>query len=335
MKVLKENSVFDPEISVILPVYNGERFLKKSIESILSQTHKNFELIIADDGSTDGSSGIINSFDDHRISHIEHQNQGLGSTLNSMINFSRAPLIARQDQDDISVSGRLEKQVDVLKEDTSIVLVGSWARIINENGNFTGRCHKHPSKDDELRFHLLFDNPFVHSAVLFRRQALAGVGFYCSKNSGQFPEDFDLWQRLSRVGKIRNIQEFLLNYRSTKTGMSGHFDIEKRHLTVKLCLGHYKAVCCIDSSDGTEKLLNIYHRVPEKYAAKIAVQDLLKNFEKIECKFSETNSIERLAFKKISKKIKIELLKSFYKQTEFSSYSRAKALFCISKEYLK
>ena len=309
MRVLKENSVVEPEISVILPVYNGEKFLKKSIDSILSQTFKNFELIIIDDGSTDGSSGIIDSFDDYRISHIEQQNQGLGATLNSMINFSRASLIARQDQDDISVSERLEKQVNELKEDASLVLVGSWARIIDENGNYTGQCHKHPSEDEELRFHLLFDNPFVHSAVLYKRQALAQVGFYCSKNSGQFPEDFDLWQRLSKVGKIRNIKEFLLHYRSTKNGMSGHFDIEKRKLTVKLCLRHYRAICCNDSSDEVEKLLNIYHRAPEKYGKKIDVSELLKNIEKIECKFGEAISIESLVIKKIAKKIKNRAVK--------------------------
>lgn len=334
MRVLKENLVCEPEISVILPVFNGEKFLKKSIESILSQSHKNFELIIVNDGSTDGSSGIISSFDDYRISYIEQQNQGLGATLNTMINFSKASLIARQDQDDISSSERLEKQVNEFKQDASLVLVGGWARIIDENGDYTGRCHKHPLKDEELRFHLLFDNPFVHSAVLFHKEAWAQAGFYCSKNSGQFPEDFDLWQRLSKVGKIRNVREFLLNYRTTKTGMSENFDINKRNLTVKLCLGYHRTLFQIDSSNNLEKLLKVYHRVFEEYNKKIAVKDLLKDFEQIECEFAKTNSIERFTIKTVAKKIKIELLKAIYKQTHFSVFERVKVLFYLLKEYL-
>jgi glycosyltransferase involved in cell wall biosynthesis len=207
-----------PEISVILPVFNAAAFLKESIQSILKQSITNFELIIINDGSTDGSQAIIDSFKDPRIISVVQANIGLAATLNRGIGMARAEIIARQDNDDISYLNRFEQQFNFLKTHPDIVLLGTAARIIDQNGKPLERYHRHPTNSDTLKFLLLFDNPFVHSSVMFRKAAVTAVGGY-DTNVNYF-EDYRLWSHLSRAGKIANLSEVLVDYREVETGMS-------------------------------------------------------------------------------------------------------------------
>ena len=206
-------------ISVILPVYNGELYLKDSITSILNQTYINFELIILNDGSTDNSEEVILSFKDSRIRYYKHTNIGLAATLNHGILLSAGELIARQDQDDISLPVRLETQINYINANDQLIIVGSNSIIISDDGDFLG-FHKHPSCSLGIRFALLFDNPIIHSSVLIRKAALINGGIYCEDKSRQPPEDYELWSRLSRIGHIENIKESLIHYRESLNGMS-------------------------------------------------------------------------------------------------------------------
>jgi glycosyltransferase involved in cell wall biosynthesis len=208
-----------PLVSIILPVYNGMPYLESSVKSILTQTYRNFELIIINDGSKDNSMNFLRCIKDSRIRLFEQENMGLAATLNKGISYSKGEFIARHDQDDISLPSRLEKQVAFLINNHDYALVGTWASIINNDGE-TGRAHLHPAENIQLQFELLFDNPFVHSSVMLRKSILESVGLYSTDKNRQPPEDYELWSRIARHAKIANIPEILHLYREVPSSMS-------------------------------------------------------------------------------------------------------------------
>jgi glycosyltransferase involved in cell wall biosynthesis len=205
-----------PLVSVIMPVYNGAAFLRESIRSILSQTYTRFEFIIINDGSKDNSDEIIRSFDDRRIRYHTQENAGLAATLNRGIGLSGGIYIARQDQDDISLPSRIQKQVDFLNSNPSVGLLGTRAKIIGTNA--PGKAHNHAIHPWLLKFDLLFDNPFVHSSVMFRQAAISATGLYNTDPTCY--EDFELWSRFAQTTEIANLPEPLLEYRHHGEGMS-------------------------------------------------------------------------------------------------------------------
>ena len=216
-----------PDVSVVLPSYNGANHLRKAIDSILAQEGVNLELIIVDDASIDDSLTIACSYRDPRVRVVGlSQNRGLASSLNYGISLSRASIVARQDQDDTSARLRLRRQLDLLSAKPDVVLVGTWAKIVTQVDSDlwiqTGE-HRHPIDDSHLRLRLLWNNPFVHSSVMFRRQAAVNVGGYSTDPDTNLPEDYDLWSRIARLGMLANIPEFLVTYRQTPRGMSEVF----------------------------------------------------------------------------------------------------------------
>ena len=207
-----------PAISVLLPVYNAEAFLAEAIESILQQTFRDFELIIINDGSTDASSEVIKQFKDERIIIIEQHNQGLAASLNKGLKIAKGNYIARQDNDDISLPERFEKQFNFLEAHPELALLGTAAVIVDEHNKETGRVHQHPSSSAALKYFLLFDNPFVHSSVMFRRSLISQTGpYYCGQD---YFEDYHLWSSMARLAAIGNLPDFLIRYREVSSGMS-------------------------------------------------------------------------------------------------------------------
>lgn len=207
------------KVSVILPVYNGLPYLKSSIDSILSQSFRDFELIIVNDGSIDGSSNIVKSYNDPRIRFYEQENQGLVITLNKLVALSTGEYVARQDADDVSFFSRLEKQVEFLNANPDVAIVGTHAEIWETNTK-TNRVHRHPVSDASIKFHLLFDNPFVHSSVMIRKSVFDDIGFYLEGQQKCFPEDYELWSRVSRKYHLANIPESLVAYREVDGSLS-------------------------------------------------------------------------------------------------------------------
>jgi len=195
-----------------MPVYNEERYLPQAIESILGQTYQDIEVIIVNDGSSDRSEDIILSYHDPRIRYVKQDNRGLAVSLNHGLSLARGEYIARMDADDVSFPLRLERQVSFLENNAAYVLVGTWAEIWSEEQK-TRRIHKHPSSDALLRTFLLFDNPFVHSSVMFRTEVARRIGGYAAGDTGRFAEDYEFWSRLAREGKVANIPEVLHVYR--------------------------------------------------------------------------------------------------------------------------
>lgn len=207
-----------PEISVILPVYNAQLFLKEAIDSVLQQSFSNFELIIINDGSTDKSHEIIIGYKDERIIYREQKNSGLAATLNNAIHLARAEYIARMDNDDVSLPDRFEKQLKFMKEHPQTGLLGTATEIIDENGKTTSRFMQHPCGNVALKLALMFNNPFVHASVMFKKSVFVKAGEY-SVDQNYF-EDYNLWSRMARVSNIANLSQRLLKYREVSTSMS-------------------------------------------------------------------------------------------------------------------
>jgi glycosyltransferase involved in cell wall biosynthesis len=208
-----------PKISVILPVFNAQTYLRESIESILSQSFTNFELIIINDGSTDQSLNIIQSYTDERIKLINQANAGLPISLNRAIVIAKGQYLARQDADDISLPSRLAEQAAYLDAHPTCALLGSWANILLDNSP-TDRALQHPHLNGDIALKLLFFNCFVHSSVMIRKSALEKSGLYPEEREKFPPEDYDLWLRISKDFEVANIPKALLQYRELPNSIS-------------------------------------------------------------------------------------------------------------------
>ena len=209
----------DPVVSVVLPVYNCPKLVGQAIKSILDQTCADFELIVIDDGSTDATPDVLRRYTDSRLRLVTQSNRGLAGTLNRGIELARGRYIARQDQDDVSFSERLAKQVAYMEGHPACALLGTWAEIWRDDIK-TNRVHRHPSDNATLQFELLLDNPFVHSSVMIRTTALECVGAYSTDPGRQPPEDYELWSRIARQFEIANLPEILHAYREIEGSMS-------------------------------------------------------------------------------------------------------------------
>lgn len=223
----------NPSVSVVLPVYNCPEYVGEAIESILGQTHSDFELILIDDGSTDDTPRVLERYADPRIRLLRQQNRGLAVTLNRGIELARGRYVARQDQDDVSMPARFAAQVKFLDEHPRCGLVGTWAEIWRERRP-TGRSHRHPAGNLDLQLELLLDNPFVHSSVMIRKSALDRVGSYCLDPERQPPEDFELWSRIAREYEVANIPIVLHIYREVRGSMSRFRESPFRDRLVKI-----------------------------------------------------------------------------------------------------
>lgn len=204
-------------ISVILPNFNGEKYLGQAIESILAQDFPDFEFLILDDGSSDSSKEVIKRYAalDNRIIPFFLKKQGLVSILNFGLENSKGQYIARMDSDDISLPNRFSTQINYLIQ-PNIGLVGSGIYVVSESGTFL-RYGQNPT-DIVLNKMMLDTNYIAHPTVMFKRELLDKVGRY--SKVFKHAEDYELWLRFSRVTNIINTKEKLLIYRQHKDSIS-------------------------------------------------------------------------------------------------------------------
>jgi glycosyltransferase involved in cell wall biosynthesis len=196
-----------PEVSVIMTVYNGEQYLAKAIDSILAQSFKDFEFIIVNDGSSDGTATLLDAYNDSRIKVIHQQRSGRAKSLNRAIFSTRAEYIANIDADDISLPTRLERQLAYMKTNPQIGLLGTAVLKIDAVGKALD-VFVPPSEDRELRWALAMRNPFVHSSVMMRRSAIREVGLY--DESLPCVVDRDLWVRIAQRFQLAVLSEVLV-----------------------------------------------------------------------------------------------------------------------------
>jgi glycosyltransferase involved in cell wall biosynthesis len=202
----------NPLVTVLMSVYNGEKYLAEAIESILSQTFMDFEFLIINDGSTDASRDIILSYDDPRIALVDNdKNIGLTLSLNKGISLSKGKYIARMDADDISLPERLERQVEFMEANEDLAACGGWAYVIDGHGTLLYEARMEVDRD-RILFDIFFGNQFVHGTIIFRKTILKS--FLYNENI-KYAQDYDLWFRLLASEKVLvNIPDFIMKYRS-------------------------------------------------------------------------------------------------------------------------
>src|SRR5690349_10215088 len=200
-----------PMVTIIMPAYNAATYIREAISSVLAQSFTDFELLVIDDGSMDDTAAIIGSFSDPRILYLYQDHLGIAYALNKGLREAKGRFIARFDADDICMPNRLQKQVEFLSADDRYVLCGSDAEYISESGehlfNFT--CIGHTHEDIRSRLYVLC--PFIHSSVMYRKEAVIAAGGY-SAHAHNF-EDYLLWVQLTTYGKYANLPEQLIRVR--------------------------------------------------------------------------------------------------------------------------
>lgn len=202
-----------PRISVLLPVYNAERYVAEAVASILAQTRGDFELLVIDDGSTDRSPEILAEFArrDPRVRFQRQENAGYLQALNRMLAEAQGEYVARMDADDVALPERFARQAAFLQQHPEYVVVGSAVANIDEDGD-EFCIQPLPQDHAELEAGLLRGRCGIcHPAAMIRRDALLAVGGYRQECYGA--EDQDLWLRLSERGRLANLPEVLLKYR--------------------------------------------------------------------------------------------------------------------------
>jgi glycosyl transferase family 2 len=205
-----------------MAVYNGARYLREAVESVLNQSFQDFEFLVINDGSTDHTREIILSYDDSRIRLVDNrQNRGQTASLNLGLQLAQGDLIARQDADDISEPERLARQVLFLEDHSEVALLGTGYAKIDSHGNVTG-IRKLPLNSTDIRWSLLFFCPFVHSAVVFRKSLiLQQIGFY--NEAFTYSQDYELWLRIARQLEIANLPEPLVRFRISSFSMTASY----------------------------------------------------------------------------------------------------------------
>ena len=205
------------EITVLMPVYNAEMYLNKAIDSILNQTFKDFEFLIIDDGSTDGSSEILNGYDDKRIRIIRQENAGVAKALNNGLDHAYGKYIVRMDADDISHPNRIEKLYHFMMQNPEFIGVGSNINWIDKEGDFIFKFLNPSLTDTQIRTNFLKTNPFIHVSMIYLRDEALAVGKYPILLNF---EDYGLWSNLLKKGKMCNIPDVLIDCRFSPASVS-------------------------------------------------------------------------------------------------------------------
>lgn len=230
----------DPEITVLMSVYNGERFLREAIESILNQTYREFEFLIINDGSTDSSREIILSYNDPRIRLIDNEpNIGLTRSLNKGLRLAKGEYIARMDADDISIQERLEKQFKFMEKRLDVGLVTSWYEVIDEKNSCISIINDERTFENMYYF-FTFGNQFPHSSTFFRKKNVMDLDGYDERYKRS--QDYDLWFRLSRVTRIEMISEVLLKWRKTDINISNMFKNEQTDFAKQIFITNLESI---------------------------------------------------------------------------------------------
>ena len=209
-----------PTISVLLPVYNAEPYLRAAVDSVLSQTFVDFELLAFDDGSTDRSLAILREYEakDSRVRIFSRENRGHVVTHNELIDLAQGRYLAHMDADDICLPERFERQAVFLDSFPDHLVVGGWIEQINAAGQPIGIIRSPLTHQEIDLAHLKGHTSICHPAAMFRKTAVLTVG--CYNDEFNPAEDLDLWLRLAEIGKVANLPEIVLRYRLHSDSLS-------------------------------------------------------------------------------------------------------------------
>ena len=217
-------------LTVLMSVYNGEKYLREAVDSILSQTFRDFEFLIINDGSSDGTAQILESYDDPRMRIVyNEENIGLTRSLNKGLKLARGEYIARMDADDISLPERLEKQVEFLDAHPEVGVLGTWVEVIDGEGTVgqVWRSPQVPTSPALLNWTLMFHNCLPHPSAMMRLRVIEGMGGYDPEI--RYAQDYDLWARASLITDLTNLSQVLLRRRVAAEAVTGrHFQAQEQ-----------------------------------------------------------------------------------------------------------
>jgi len=193
-----------PTISVIMSVYNGERYVARALFSILAQSFSDFEVIVVDDGSGDATADIVTSIRDDRIRLVRQENSGITKSLNRAILLARGKWVARHDADDFSIFNRFEVQLRYLDQHPDVGILGSNCFIQPERVGVVNEIYDYPQNHEEIMAVFTTYNPIVHGAIMIDRALLLANGGYNEKY--RYVQDYELWSRLLMQTRTANLQ---------------------------------------------------------------------------------------------------------------------------------
>lgn len=224
-----------PTISVLMSVYNGGRYVGPAVESILAQTFGDFEFLILDDGSKDGSADVVRQYaaKDPRIKFTARGNKGLTKTLNELFAQSTGEFIARMDCDDVALPDRFAVQLAALRADPGLACVGGCFQLIDGEGRAL-TVLKPPTDDAEIQRQALAGHGSIcHPTAMIRRAALAKINGY--DEEFKIAQDLDLWLRLGEVGRLGNVPQTVLQFRLHEGSVSETKRVEQRRFARMAC----------------------------------------------------------------------------------------------------
>jgi glycosyltransferase involved in cell wall biosynthesis len=220
-----------PKVSVLMPVYNGSRYLCEAIDSILGQTFADFELLVIDDGSTDDSAAIVHSHTDGRIRLLSNNgNRGLVYSANRGLDMARGEYVARMDCDDISLPDRFARQVCFLDRNPDVGICGTHIEIFGDRQ----WINRYPVDDAAIRCELLFGTALAHPSVMMRSSLFRESGLRYENRFANVAEDYDLWVRASQYTRLANLPRVLLRYRWHDSQTSVRKEAEQRQSAAKV-----------------------------------------------------------------------------------------------------
>ncbi len=278
-----------PRITVLMPVYNGERFLASAIESVLTQSFADFEFLIINDGSTDRSVEIIQNYPDPRIRIVHQENRGVAEALRMGIQLARGEYVARMDADDECVPERLALQKKVLDEHPEVCLVHGMHDLIDGSGKVVRKNCGLPRTDKQTKWLLLWGNIISHPTVMLRMTSLKanGLNFRPETNGA---EDFDLWNRLSEKGVFYYLPTVLLRYRMHAGSVNrldrGRRQMQAYQLVLRENFNRYglplsskqtEELAVLSGQTGTNPLTYPYRHLPESLP--VLFENLSRKFE--------------------------------------------------------
>jgi len=210
-----------PRCSVLMGVYNARRFVGEAVQSILDQTYRDIELVIINDGSTDGSLEVLQEYamSDPRIRLVSRENLGIGATRNELLKLARGEYVATMDHDDISTPIRIATQIAYLDANPDVVCVGGNYDVIDEDGRHLITYNCQPLTHEEIEYqHLRGMTSINNPTAMMRRDAVVRAGGY--DETLELADDLDLFLRLGEIGKVVNVPEIVLRYRELGTSAS-------------------------------------------------------------------------------------------------------------------
>lgn len=241
------------DVTILMPVYNGEKYLQEAIESILNQTFIDFDFLIINDGSTDRSVEIINSYNDPRIRLITKKNGGVSAALNTGLSNAIGNYIARFDADDICYPSRIEEQYRFMQQHPEYVLTGSDADYITKEGEYIFTFNNKGYTDEEIRSVNPLICPFIHSTVMYKKEVVLQLGGYDIK--AYTFEDHFLWGKLLKSGKVFNFNKPMIKVRFNPDSVT----VDSKDYTKTFRKLHQKAIATgvITAHEGSLIVKNI------------------------------------------------------------------------------